>query len=188
MKLTSNLGQIKTVLGPVVASLSKLVGRRLQVADVMAKQKIYKDAIDQVVPTWQKVEALGISMCPSVLKATGLGSSLKCRVAGFVSKSGLLSSLSGVIGDCPKEHPDAKTNESHESHCPTRALSSGIEVTEGQSSLMGIVLAIAAALGLLGAGGGALALKKAKAGDETSSDGSGSGSEEAELVPAELRH
>lgn len=161
------LGQIQTTLGPLLATLQdKTQSRRL--GSIVANQKMYSEAIKKIVPTWQGVEGMGMKLCPEIASSDGLSSSLKCRVAGFVSNQGALSALGGLLGSCPK----TSTTPVQQSSCPATSLSSGVtDMLSQNAGILGWIIAGAVGLGLLGAGGGAFGMmNKGSGGGDSESD------------------
>lgn len=186
----TTLTSLNTTFGAALSTVDHLVtgarrlhsvgGRRL---DLMKDSARYSDAIKKVVPTWQGLESLAITMCPIVLGSKGSSDSLSCRVQGFIDKSShgnLMGAISGLVTGCT-EDPMATSKGTSTSHgCPTTSNSAGISDLIGENAnMLGLILAIVGAAVVFCGGGGAAAVGLLKSGGDDEDD---SEDEEAALV------
>jgi len=163
--LAKTLSKVNTTLGPLLASLGGLAGRRL--GNATAEQEKYQIAIEQIVPAWKGVESLGITMCPQVLSAQEVATSLVCRVNGFVGGNGALGSLSNLLGSCPASGAGTSPKRSL---CPAKSKSAGVTdlLSKNSAALGWILYVVAGLIGLGVLGGGAVgAAQAARGGDES---------------------
>jgi len=181
---TKNLLSVSDVIGPMMIKLDETfgkftgnhTGRRLigvqDVVNLQKNQAKYSAAIAKVIPTWQAAEGLGVKMCPTVALSHSSAGSLKCRVSGFVKQAGIsLGSLGGLVSDCGGDPSTQATQTAKDSQCPAEAHSASLKNVLGENAAsLGWILAIVAALGLLGAGGGAAAMKTMSGGDSETGD------------------
>lgn len=177
MKHSVTLLEVRDTFSPLLTKLDSLgMGRRLSISiqSIMDDQKKYSAAISEIVPTWQGIEKVAISMCPLVSDAQTGSGSLKCRVSSFVTKAAMpswaSSMLSSLVTGCPP--PSGGNGTAAKGACPLASLSAGVDDLLGQNAqslglIIAVVAAIAAALGL----GGGIVAKVASKGAGSESEG-----------------
>lgn len=195
---TTTLLGVSDVLGPMMLKLDETLqgitgkgkgkSRRLSginmdmLLNIKKNQEKYSGAISKIIPAWQSIEKLGVKMCPTVALSQSSAFSLKCRISNFVKQStGMdVGAITGMVKSCGGQPKGQAAKTSSDAKCPNAAYSAGLKNLLGgtNSSMMGLVLAVVAGLGLLG-GGGALAAKKMSGdGEEDSGEEGDEGSGE----------
>ncbi|CAE8597929.1 unnamed protein product [Polarella glacialis] len=169
------LAQVNATLGPLLSKWGGSTSGVRRLTGASPDQKEYQQAIEKIIPAWQGVEGLGISMCPEVLSAQEVAIALKCRVDGFVGAGGGLGALSNLLNSCPAKSASTSPDMVQ---CPKESMSAGVtDLLSKNAFALGWVMWAVAGVGALGAlcAGGAVAAKKvfARGGD----DGDGSESE-----------